>query len=87
MSTLCNIHFKFCNSTESRQESQVEIKVLTEVFSVKTTLSIVVSRNKSRANIWNCYCNHPANITNFPKLTILWPILCVTGFSNADAWV
>ena len=30
MSTLCNTNFKYGNRTESRQESQAEIKVLTE---------------------------------------------------------
>jgi len=33
-------------TTESRQESQAEIKVLTEGISVKTTLAIDVSTNK-----------------------------------------
>lgn len=47
MSTLCNMNFKFGSSTESGHDSQEEIKVLTEGISVKTTLSIEVSRNKS----------------------------------------
>jgi hypothetical protein len=47
MSTLCNINFKHGNRTETRQESQAEIKVLTEGISVKTTLTIDVSKNKT----------------------------------------
>lgn len=84
MSTLCNINFKQGNRTESRQESQAEIKVLTEGISVKTTLTIDVSTNKTWNNIRNCYCNHPANITSFSNLTLLWSVSCVRGFSNAD---
>lgn len=83
MSTLCNINFKYGNRTESSQKSQADIKVLTEGISVKTTLTIV-STNKTWNNIRNCYCNHPANITGFPNLILLWSVSCVRGFSNAD---
>jgi len=87
MSTLSNINFKQGNTTESRQESQAEIKVLTEGISVKTTLAIYVSTNKSWNNIRNCYCNHPANITRFPKLTLLWSASWMRRFSNTDVWL
>ena len=84
MSTLCNINIKYGNITESGQESQAQIKVLTEGISVKLHWQLM-SLKTSHETIRNCYCNHPANITGFPKLTLSWSLSCVRWFSNADA--